>query len=373
MVQNDYYQRLNVERKVSQAELRKSYRRLARKYHPDVNPGDESAENRFKEIQEAYKVLSDPDKRKIYDHYGSYREGQQVPEGGFRDFGFRGVGPDLGSEGRNHSFSDIFSDLFGAANRGTQSAQPTQGQNREYPVEISFLDAVRGTQTRVNATRQAVCSQCNGSGGTSRLKVRPCSVCSGTGKMQETRQAMRFTVPCRQCHGTGQVPAGDCSGCEGGGLTQKVENLRVKIPAGIRQGSRVRVAGKGDAGELGGPPGDLFLVVKVQSHPIFSRQGINILCTVPVTISEAALGAEIEVPTVDGKALLKIPPETQSGQKFRLRGRGVRRAKGGKRGDQLVAVKVVLPKLRDERSKMILREFAELNPQNPREDLGLDN
>ncbi len=373
MVQKDFYQLLNVERRVSQSELRKSYRRLARKYHPDVNPGDDSAENRFKEIQEAYKVLSDPDKRKIYDHYGTYREGQQVPEGGFPDFGSRGFGPDLGGEGRNHSFRDIFSDLFGAANRGTRSAQPTPGQNREYPIEISFLDAIRGTQTGIKAARQAVCSQCKGSGGTSRLKVRPCSVCGGIGKIQENRQGMRFSVPCRQCHGTGQIPAGNCASCGGGGLTRKVENLRVKIPAGIRQGSRVRVAGKGDAGELGGPPGDLFLVVKVQAHPFFSRQGNNILCTVPVTISEAALGAEIEVPTVDGKARLKIPPETQSGQKFRLQGRGAPRAKGGKQGDQLVAVKVVLPKVRDERSKMILREFAELNPQNPREDMGLDN
>ncbi|MEE8348749.1 MAG: molecular chaperone DnaJ [Acidobacteriota bacterium] len=374
MVQNDYYQLLNVDRNVSQSEIRTSYRRLARKYHPDVNPGDQSAEERFKEIQEAYKVLSDPDKRKIYDRYGTYREGQQAPEAGFQDFGFKGFGHDnVSGSGGQGSFRSIFSDLFGASGRGTHSAQPSRGKDRECPVEIPFLDAIRGTQTRINAARREGCSQCKGSGGTSQVTTRSCPVCAGTGEVQETRGTMRFAGPCRRCQGSGQVPVGDCSRCGGHGFTQKVESLRVKIPAGVRQGSRVRVAGKGDAGDLSGPPGDLFLVVKVKPHPFFSRQGNNIVCVVPVTISEAALGAEIEVPTVDGKALLKIPPETQTGQKLRLRGRGAPRAKGGKPGDQLVEVKVVLPKVRDERSKMILREFAELNPQNPREAMNLDD
>ena len=372
-MRNDYYQLLNVDRNVPQSEIRKSYRRLARKFHPDVNPGDQSAEDRFKEIQEAYKVLSDPDKRKIYDRYGTYREGQQAPGGGFQGFGIKGFDHNnVGGGGLRGSIRDLFPDLFGAANRGAHSTQPSRGQDREYPVEIPFLDAIRGTQIRINATRQEVCSQCKGLGGTSRLKARTCSVCSGTGKIQETRGTMRFAVPCRQCQGSGQVAAGDCSRCGGSGLTQKVEGLRVKIPAGVVQGSRVRVAGKGDAGKFGGPPGDLFLVVNVRPHPFFSRQGNNILCIVPVTISEAALGAEVEVPTVDGKARLKIPPGTQSGQKFRLRGRGAPTAKGGKRGDQLVEVKLVLPKVRDERSKMILREFAELNPQNLREEMNCD-
>jgi DnaJ-class molecular chaperone len=338
MVQNDYYQLLNLDRDVPQAEIRKSYRRLARKYHPDVNPGDQSAEDRFKDIQEAYKVLGDPDKRKIYDQYGSFREGQQAPEGGPQDFGFRGFDHNhSGGERGQGPFRDIFSDLFGAAHRGNRAAQASRGQDREYSVEIPFLDTIRGTQTRINTARQDVCSQCKGLGGTSQLKAQPCSVCAGSG------------------------------------LIQKVESLRVKIPAGVQQGSRVRVAGKGDSGRLGGPPGDLFLVVNVGTHPFFSRQGNNILCVVPVTLSEAALGSEIDIPTVDGMARLKIPPETQSGQKFRLRGRGAPRAKGGQRGDQLVEVKVVLPKTLDERSKVILREFAERNPQNPREEMTLDD
>jgi molecular chaperone DnaJ len=374
MVQNDYYQLLKVDRKVSQSEIKKSYRQLARKYHPDVNPGDRSAEERFKEIQEAYKVLSDPDKRKIYDRYGTYREGKQASESGSQNFGFRGFDHDnVGGKEGHSSFGDIFSDLFGASHRGPRSAQPSRGQDREYQVEIPFLDAILGIQTRINAARREVCSQCQGSGGTSQLNTRSCSACSGTGQVQDTRGTMRFKAPCRHCQGGGRVPMGDCSSCGGHGFTQKVESLRVKIPAGVRQGSRVRVAGKGDSGKLGGPPGDLFLVVQVQPHPFFTRHGVNILCVVPITISEAALGAEIEVLTVDGKALLKIPPETQAGQKFRLRGRGAPRAKGGNRGDQFVEVKVVLPQVLDERSKMILREFAELNPQNPREALDLDD
>ncbi len=372
-MQNDYYQLLNVDRNVSQSEIRKSYRRLARKYHPDVNPGDQSAEERFKQIQEAYRVLSDPDKRKIYDRYGYYREGQQAPEGDFEGFGFRGFNHDnVGGSGRQNSFRDIFSDLFGTPKRGAPSARPSRGQDREYQVEIPFLDAIRGTQTRINAARSEVCSECRGSGGTSRLKTRPCMPCNGTGQVQDTRGSMRFAAPCRQCQGSGRMPVGDCSRCSGGGFTQKVESLRVKIPAGVRQGSRVRVAGKGDSGMLGGPSGDLFLVVKVKPHSFFSRQGNNISCVVPITISEAALGAEIEVPTIDGKARLKIPAKTPSAQKFRLRGRGAPRPKGESRGDQFVEVKVVLPKILDERSRTILREFAELNPQNPREEMDFD-
>ncbi|MDA2933876.1 molecular chaperone DnaJ [Acidobacteria bacterium AH-259-D05] len=372
-MQNDYYELLNVNRSASQSEIRKSYRRLARKYHPDVNPGDESAEERFKQIQEAYKVLSDPDKRKIYNRHGYYREGQQAAGAGFQDFGFGGFDyENSGGGGWQGSFRDIFSDLFGGTSRRANAAQPTPGQDLEYHVEIPFLDSIRGTQTRINASRRETCSVCKGTGGASGQKARSCLVCGGTGKIQNVHGTMRFSAPCRQCHGSGKVRAGGCFRCGGNGLIQKVESLRVRIPAGVRGGSRVRVPGKGDAGKFGGPPGDLFLIVKVQPHPFFSRQGNNIVCSVPVTISEVTLGAEIEVPTVDGRARLKIPSGTQSGQKFRLRSRGAPWARGGGRGDQLVEVKVVLPKIQDERSKMILREFAELNPQNPREKIGLD-
>ncbi len=298
----DYYEILGAKRNASQPEIKKIYRRLARKYHPDVNPGDPSAEERFKQIQEAYKVLSDPEKRKIYDQPGYYPDGQQAAAGN----GFHGVRFDGQS-----TVGVIFSDLFGRGPAGASSARPTRGQDLEYSVEIPFLDAIRGTQTRIRVSRRE-------------------------------------------------------------GLTQKVESFRVKIPAGVKTGSRIRVPGKGDAAEFGGSTGDLYLVVRVQRHPFFSRRRNNVLCKVPITIDEAVLGAEIEVPTVEGKARLKIPSGTQNGQKFRLRGRGAPSAKGGGRGDQLVEVQVVLPTVKDERSKEILREFAQLNPQNPREKIGID-
>ena len=298
----DYYEVLGAKRNASQPEIKKIYRRLARKYHPDVNPGDPSAEERFKQIQEAYKVLSDPEKRKVYDRPGYYPDGQQAAAGnGFHGVRFNG----------QSTFGDIFSDLFGRGYAGAGSARPTRGQDLEYGVETPFLDAIRGTQTRIRVSRRE-------------------------------------------------------------GLTQKVESFRVKIPAGVKTGSRIRVPGKGDAAEFGGSPGDLFLVVRVQPHPFFSRRRLNVLCKVPITIDEAVLGAEIEVPTVEGKARLKIPSGTQNGQKFRLRGRGAPSARGGGRGDQLVEVQVVLPTVKDERSKEILREFAQLNPQNPREKIGVD-
>ena len=300
---NNYYEILSARRNASQSEIKKSYRRLARKYHPDVNPGDPSAEERFKQIQEAYKVLSDPEKRQFYDRQGYYRDGQQAAAGN----GFHGVRFD-GFDGHN-TFGDIFSDLFGRGNAGASSARPTQGQDLEYRIEISFLDAIRGTQPRIRTSRR-----------------------------------------------------------DGG--TQKVESLRVKIPAGVKTGSRIRVPGKGDAAVFGGSPGDLFLLVHVQPHPFFSRQGNDVLCSVPVTVEEAVLGAQIEVPTVEGKARLKIPSGTQSGQKLRLRGRGAPSPNGGDRGDQLVEVQVVLPTVEDERSKEIIREFSRLNPQNLREKIG---
>ena len=296
----DYYESLGAKRNASQSEIKKVYRRLARKYHPDVNPGDPSAEERFKQIQEAYKVLSDPEKRQFYDRRGYYRDGQQAAAGN----GFQGVRFDGQS-----TFGDIFSDLFERGNAGASSARPTQGKDLEYRIEISFLDAIRGTQPRIRTSRR-----------------------------------------------------------DGG--TQKVESLRVKIPAGVKTGSRIRVPGKGDAAVFGGSPGDLFLLVHVQPHPFFSRQGNDVLCSVPVTVEEAVLGAQIEVPTVEGKARLKIPAGTQSGQKLRLRGRGAPSPKGGNRGDQLVEVQVVLPTVEDERSKEIVREFSRLNPQNLREKIG---
>ena len=372
----NYYKVLGVNTGASQSEIKKSYRRLARKYHPDVNPGDGSAEERFKQIQEAYKVLGDGEKRKVYDRFGYYSD--RVPRGGgrgSRDFrGFTGFDFD-GAEsagGWQGAFKDVFSDLFAGRGPRVRGVQPAKGRDLESHIEIPFLDSVRGVQTRINISRRDQCPSCKGSGSTSgRRKVKACPNCRGSGRVQQGRGIMTFSSHCPQCHGNGNVPLGDCANCSGDGLIQKVESLRVRIPPGVNTGSRVRVAGRGDAGEFGGPPGDLFLVLAVQPHRFFERQGNDIVCRVPVTVTEAVLGAQIEVPTIDGKARLKISPGTQSGQKFRLKGRGVMSSKGGGRGDQLVQLRVVLPTIGDQRSREILREFARLHPENPRADLDL--
>ncbi|RPI20904.1 MAG: molecular chaperone DnaJ [Acidobacteria bacterium] len=375
MAARDYYEVLGVKRSASEGDIKKAYRRLARKHHPDVNPGDKRAEERFKEVQEAYDILSDPEKRKTYDRYGFYREGQPGPEagahpgGGFQGFDFDLSGAGEASGGRG--FADIFSDLFGGRkSRGEPRAgAPETGRDLEYHITIPFMQAIKGTEARINVTHREVCARCGGSGSVSGSRTHTCPNCGGKGQVQQAHGPMRFATPCPQCNGSGRIRVGDCPVCSGSGTVQKGEALTVRIPAGVNNGSRVRVPGKGDAGEYGGLPGDLYLVIHVQPHHFFEREGNDIVCRVPLTVTEAALGAKIEVPTVDGKASMKIPAGTQSGQKFRLRGRGAPSLKGGVPGDQIVEVRVVLPKIRDERSKEILREFARLNPEDPRAEL----
>jgi len=373
MAARDYYEVLGVKRTASQGEIKKAYRRLARKYHPDVNPGDKRAEERFKEVQEAYEVLSDAEKRKTYDRYGFYREGQPGPEPGGRPGGFPGVDFDFSnaeeaSGGR--SFGDIFSELFGGRrSRPDARPAPEHGRDLEYHITVQFMQAIKGTEAKINVTHREGCPRCGGSGSVSGSRTQTCPTCGGRGQIQQSHGPMRFQTTCPQCQGTGQIRVGDCRACGGTGTVQKAEALTVRIPAGVNNGSRVRVPGKGDAGELGGPPGDLYLVIHVQPHHFFEREGNDIVCRVPLSVTEAALGAKIEVPTIDGKASMKIPAGTQSGQKFRLRGRGAPSLKGGVHGDEIVEVRVVLPKIRDERSKEILREFARLNPEDPRAEL----
>ncbi len=370
MASSDYYKVLGVKKSASADEVKKAYRRLARKHHPDINPGDKASEEKFKQIQEAYAVLSDPEKRKAYDRFGDARFAGQ---GGFQDFGgFRGFENfDPSGGGFGSSFSDIFSDLFTGRRSQGASTRPTKGAALEYHISIPFMDAVKGTRTKINFNRQGSCARCGGSGSTSGSGVVDCADCGGRGQVRQRHGMMSFNTSCPKCGGSGKLRRGDCSNCGGDGKVQTVETLTVKIPAGVNTGSRVRVPGKGNAGDSGGPPGDLFLVVKVQPDSLFERQGQDILCRIPVTVTEAALGARIEVPTVDGKAWLSIPEGTQSGQKFRLRGRGAPSLKKGPRGDQIVEVRVVLPAIGDERSRHLLREFAQLNPHNPREELGL--
>lgn len=381
----DYYKQLGVQRTASADEIRKAYRRLARKHHPDVNPGDKAAEEKFKQISEAYDVLSDPKKREVYDKFGSYSETmrdaaeQGAGRGGFDFGGFdwsvftggAGGATGAGQQSGGGSFRDIFSDLFSGARTSAQgSARAQRGADIEIPLALSFEEAINGLTTNITVARNEICSTCRGTGESGGGQIT-CPTCQGTGKVSSGGGFLRFDQSCSDCQGTGKRRP-PCATCGGRGAAPKSESVKVRIPAGVDTGSRVRVAGKGHAGMRGGPPGDLFIVTNVAPHRIFTRKGDNIHCTIPVTLPEAALGAKIEVPTVTGKAQLRIPPGTQSGQVFRLRERGAPSLRSATRGDQYVEVKIVLPKIIDEDSKELLRQFARRNADNPRREFGLE-
>jgi molecular chaperone DnaJ len=393
----DYYGLLGVKKTATADDIRKAFRKLARKHHPDVNPGDKKAEERFKEISEANDVLSDEKKRRVYDALGYYTDqidpatAEAAARGGYGG-GFSGGSPGGGSAqqpggGRGvpidfggFDFSDYaagqpgagggasswgsFRDIFsGAFSKGQKQRGPQPGTDLEYQVQVDFWTAIRGGVARIQVVRQETCPTCkgkpSGGGGT-------CPECQGAGQVTQMGGRMKFKITCPRCGGTGKLED-ECATCDGEGTVSRTETVEVRIKAGTRDGQRIRLAGKGNAGVNGGPAGDLYLIIKIDSHPVFTRSGDDIQVTIPVTVPEAALGAKIEVPTIDGRAQLKIPPGTQSGQKLRMRGKGVPSATHeGARGDQIVTVEMVVPQLRDERSKEILREFAKLNPEDPR-------
>jgi molecular chaperone DnaJ len=397
-----YYEILGLKKSASAEDIRKAFRKLARKYHPDVNPGDKSAEEKFKAISEANDVLSDPKKRKIYDQLGfysdnidpaaaeAYARGGPTGAGGFggvpptaggtahgANFDFRGFDfSDLfeGGGGRRQTsstgggFRDIFSGIFGGRG-GAAAAQegPESGSDLEYQVNVPFWTAIRGGVLRLNITRRDTCANCHGNGYIEAPGV--CPQCKGRGTIEQTGGRMKFNVPCPRCHGTGKNIS-TCPTCHGEGTIDRTEPLEVRIKAGTRDGQRIRIPGKGNAGMHGGPSGDLYVIIRTEQHPVFRREGDDIYITVPVTAAEAALGAKVEVPTIDGRAQLKIPPGTQSGQKLRLREKGVPSAtKEGRRGDEIVEIKITVPMPRDEKTKELLRELAKLNPEDPRSDL----
>ena len=369
---HDYYELLGVSRKATLKEIRQAYRKLARKYHPDLNPGDKSAEEKFKQIQEAYDVLSEPKKRQMYDQFGFYAEnysggpppGAGAGPGGVHfDFG----GFDFGGVG-GASFRDLFSQIFRGSGAEPMPTQPEPGSDLEYQIEIGFWEAVRGTVKKLTITRLDACAQCRGAGSVGGAQ-QVCTACGGSGHTTQVSGGMRFNLTCPRCGGTGRLRT-ICRTCGGEGRVRRAETLEVRIPAGVQTGSRVRVAGYGNAGTLGGPPGELYIITDVQPHPYFERRGDDLYTLVPITVTEATLGAKIEVPTLDGRALLRIPPGTNSGQKFRLREKGVPSVRApGKRGDQYVEVQVVVPKPVDERVRTLLRELGRLAPEDPRRDL----
>src|SRR6185369_6700409 len=383
----DYYEILGIKRDAKPDEIKKAYRRLARKYHPDVNPGDKAAEERFKAMSEAHDVLSDPKKRSVYDRFGQYSEnladaaarGAGPAGGGRTTSGFDFTGFDWGSastgtSGSGSSFRDIFADLFGGGAAKEQEPprpQPQRGADIEMPLSLTFEEAIKGLTTNLTVNRSEQCSRCNGAGDIGGPVV-VCSTCKGTGQVQRAGGRLRFAQECPDCGGTGRRRS-PCSLCHGKGVTPKNETVKVRIPAGVETGSRVRIPGKGQGGRMGAPAGDLHIITNVGPHKYFTRKGDNIYVTVPITVPEAALGAKIEVPTVDGKSQLRIPPGTQSGQKFRLRDKGAQSLRNpGAKGHQFVEVQVTLPKVISEETKELLREYSKLNTGNPRVEMGLE-
>lgn len=388
MAKKDYYSTLGIKKDAKPDEIKKAYRRLARKHHPDVNPNDKAAEDKFKQVQEAYDVLSDEKKRKVFDRFGYYADnldadspfgaGAGAGAGGggagfdFSGFDFTGTGTQSGGS----SFRDIFSDLFGGGGGRTAQPEPPRpmpkkGRDIEMPLSMSFEEAFTGLTRNITVNRSEQCSRCHGAGDTGGPVVT-CPTCKGSGQVMKTGGRLQFSQACPDCDGTGRRRE-PCSLCNGKGTTPKTEQVKIKIPAGVDTGSRVRVPKKGHGGRLGAEPGDLYILTNVGKHPFLTRKGDNVYITVPITVPEAALGTKIEVPTVEGKAALKIPAGTESGQKIRLRERGFPSLRNPSlRGDQFVEVKITLPKVISEETKEALRQFEKLNPENPRKAIGLE-
>ena len=391
----DYYGALGVKKTASGEDIRKAFRKLARKYHPDVNP-DKGAEEKFKTISEANEVLSDPKKRKVYDQLGFYSDnidpaaaeaygragsgfgggearggpGQEVPFD-FSGFDFSDIAEGArrtgGGGGGGGGFRDIFSSMFGGGGRQQAVPQQEPGSDLEYQMNVGFWQAIKGAELQLSVPHLESCANCHGRG---YLEIPgECPQCHGKGQVTQKSGSMKFNMPCPHCGGSGKNRT-VCMVCHGEGRVEREENIRVRIKPGTRDGQRIRLAGRGNAGTMGAPAGDLYIIVRAGDHSVFKRDGDDIYLNIPVTVSEAALGSKVDVPTIDGRAQLKIPPGTQSGQKLRLREKGVPSAvREGVRGDEIVEVKVVVPTLRDEKSKEILRELAKLNPEDPREEL----
>ncbi len=361
----DYYEVLGVDRKATDDEIKKAYRKLAKKYHPDLNPGDSEAEKNFKEVNEAYEMLSDSEKRARYDQFGHAGVDPNFGAGGGGGYGgFGGFG---GFDDLGDLFGDLFGGAFGGGRRRADPNAPQRGGNTSAAVSISFEEAAKGCRKTVNVTRVTTCSSCSGSGAEKDGSVKTCPNCHGTGHVTVSQQTpfgpIRTQSVCNQCRGTGKIIDKPCRTCAGKGRIRVTEQKEFDIPAGIDDGQTIRVRGGGDAGVNGGPAGDLNLTVTVRPHPIFIREGFNVFTTVPITLTQAALGAEIVVPTIDGKVKFTIPEGTQPGTEFKLRGKGIQRLNYSGRGDQYVTVTVEIPRDLSKEQKEILRSFEEASSE----------
>ena len=369
MPKKDLYEILGVDRNASQEEIKKAYRRLAKKYHPDLNPGDKEAEQKFKEINEAYEILSDPQKRAQYDQFGhaAFEQGGSQ-QGGFGGFGEGGFDFDFGGFG--DIFGDIFSDFFGTGRRKAEKG-PKKGADIRYDLTLTFEEAAFGTEKEIEVERFEVCDVCHGTGVKPGSRPETCPVCHGTGEIRQTQNTPFGRIvnirTCPRCHGEGKIITDPCQKCGGTGRIRKRRKIKVTIPAGIDEGQMLTLRGEGEPGLRGGPNGDLYIVIHVKPHEIFKREGYDVYVKIPISFADAALGGEIKIPTLDGMVSFTIPEGTQTGTKFKLRGKGIPHIGGRGRGDQIVEVYVEVPKRLSEKQKELLREFKRLEGENTAE------
>ncbi len=359
----DHYETLGVKRDASAADIKKAYRKLARKYHPDANPGDKQAEERFKRVGEAYDVLSDPDKRKQYDTFGqTFRGGQAPPDGGFQGFDFGGAGFDLG---------DLFGGLFNRG--GGKPHAPARGGDVEAQVRVSFADALKGVTVRVPVDKASACPTCHGSGAAPGTSPTICPECKGRGVTAESQGFFSLSHPCRRCGGAGTVIEHPCPTCHSTGRLRTTKTYQVRIPAGVADGTRIKVKGKGEAAPRGGEPGDLFVVTRVGESPLYTRRGDDLVIDVPVTFAEAAMGSQVELPTPDGQTVtVRVPAGSTDGKMLRVKGRGAPRLKGGGQGDLLARLRIAVPSKLSKQEREALEKLQEIQRANhgdPREGL----
>ncbi len=355
MEEKDYYKILGVSRDATDEEIKKGYRRTAMQFHPDRNPGDKEAEEKFKIASEAYEVLRDPEKRQLYDRYGIE---------GLKGTGFTGF---RGFEDIFTTFGDIFEDFFGFGRQGRRATRPQPGADLRYDLKISFSEAAAGKQVEIELPRTATCDACEGSGAKPGTHSAQCPECRGTGQVTRSQGFFTISTACPKCRGEGKILQHPCKECRGTGRVKKTRKIDLNIPPGVDTGSKLRIRGEGEPGERGGPPGDLYVFLFVENHDFFSRQGDDIICQIPLSLTQAALGTEIEVPTLNGKRILSVPPGTENGELFRIRGEGFPRLRGHGKGDEIVQILVRTPKNLTKRQEELLREFEEIGKRKDRE------
>jgi molecular chaperone DnaJ len=358
----DYYDVLGVKKGASQEEIRRAYRKLARKYHPDANPEDSKAEEKFKEVSSAYEVLSDPEKRKMYDAGPSFFGQGQQGAGGFRGF--------QGGQGMGGDWADIFGNIFGGGFGGfggaAQQQRGMRGEDISVAVQLSFEDALKGVKTKISVPQTTQCGTCKGSGAAPGTSPTACPQCQGRGVVSQSQGFFALSQPCGRCHGSGTVIEKPCGTCSGIGTTRALKKFTVPLPAGSKDGTKIRLKGKGEPGSNGGPPGDLYVIARVDASPLFERKGTDLVIEVPVTMVEAALGTSVKVPTPDGRVALKVPAGTQDGRQLRIKGKGAPKLGASGKGDLIARIKVTTPQKLNGEQKDLLEKFAELRKEDPR-------